>query len=112
MQIGGVTGFGNKFDGTQGAGVAGIVRIALAGEYDDLDIRTQLQQIRNQGEPFIRAMGKRGETEVDKRQVRSAAKLAEQLSATRAGVAGDDFERRAHRIAQRVTNERVIIDNE
>ena len=112
MQVGGAARFCNKIDGAQGAGVTGIVRIALAGEYDDLDFRTQFQQIRNQGESFVRAMREGRQAEVDQRQIRSAAKLAEQLSAARAGVAGDDFKRGAHRIAQRVAYERIIIDDE
>ena len=76
MQVGGAARFCNKIDGAQGAGVTGIVRIALAGEYDDLDFRAQFQQIRNQGESFVRAMREGWQAEVDQRQIRSAAKLS------------------------------------
>ena len=112
VQFGGIAGFGDKVGGAQGAGVAGVAGIALAGENDDLDIRGQLEQLGNQGESFVRAVRERRQAQVNQREIGNAAQLTQQLRAVRAGMAGDDFECDAHRKAQRVGNQRIIINDE
>jgi hypothetical protein len=88
-QSGRIAGFGDEFDGAQGARVAGIFVVALAGEHDDLEVRVEGEQVADQCETFVGAMRQGGRPR-STRARRRVAQLSDQAAGMRAGVAGQD----------------------
>jgi hypothetical protein len=62
--------FGDEFGRTQGARMARIEFVALAGQHHYAGCRRVGKDVRNQGEALVRAMGSRWQAKVDQRQRR------------------------------------------
>ena len=112
QQVARVAGLANKLDGAQCARMAGIVVATLTREDDDLHVRCEGQQLTNQREPLVRAMRLGRQPEIDQGQLWCLPQLPEQRQAVRAGVTRNDVEVRGKGMAQRVADQRIVIDDE
>ena len=64
-QATGVAWLCNEIDSTQGARVAGITLVALAGKNDDLHVGRQRQQVSNKGKSLVGPVRKGRQAKVD-----------------------------------------------
>jgi hypothetical protein len=92
--------------------MAGIFLVILAGQDNDLHVRGVRQQIPDQGEPFVGAMGQRRQAEVDECSLWPAAQLFKERQAMGTGVAGDDVEVGSEGMCERVPDQRVVVDDQ
>ena len=111
-QIVRVSRFGNELGCAQCPSVARIELVALAGKDDDPGFRRMGEDVGNQGEAFIRPVRGRWQAQVDQRESRGAFLVAQQRNCL--GARGGSAYRivAAKKIAQRVGDQRVIVDNQ
>ena len=70
------------------------------------------QQIRDQAKAFVGRVGRRRQPEIDQRQLRGLLQLAQQLDSVRARLAGVDGKIVAEREAERVRDQRIVVDDQ
>jgi hypothetical protein len=107
-----IAGLGDELPGAQGARVARIGRVVLAGEHEDLHRRRMREQVGDQLEAFVGTMRRGRQAEVDQRELGGARQLAQQVDRLLAGVAGENLEIRAEGELERVGDERVIVHDQ
>ena len=73
-------GFGDEFDGAQGARVPRIAFLVLAGQCDDFDAGRMRQQFGDEAKALFRAVRRRGQAQIDQRQLRRICHVAQQTN--------------------------------
>jgi hypothetical protein len=103
---------GDEVGGAQGAGVAGVGFVVLAGEDDDRHVRRQGQKLGDERETFIGSMGGGGQTEVDqgcRRQMRQLADLRQRLEPVRRQNNGEIATKK---IGEGVADQGIVVDQQ
>ena len=111
-QIFRISRLGDEFGRPERAGMARIEFVALTGQDHDAGSRRMSKNVRNQGEAFIRAMGCRRQTQINQRESGGGFPVAQQPNRFRACRGSGYGIVTAQKIAQRVSDQRVIVDNQ
>jgi len=74
----GLARLAHQIDGAERACVPCVVVVVLAGEHQDLDVRRQCEQVVDELEALVRAMGDGGQAKIDERELRRTADLPQQ----------------------------------
>ena len=89
-----------------------IFLVALAGKDNDANARCVGEEITDQGKTLVRPVRQRRQAEVDQGQCGCLAQLLQQGDGLRARRAGQDVETCRKGEAERLADQRVVIDNQ
>ncbi len=103
---------GDKIDCTQGARMARIGFVALAREHDDFHPRRIGDQLGDQAKAFIRAMRRRGQPQVNQRELRRIIELPQQAFDLLAGIGDTDRKIPAQHEVEGIGDQRIVVDDQ